>query len=287
MSQALAQAYIPMVKEGNYWKCLSLHPWLQTWDTTAYYLRGDTTVNAVSYKKMYQCGGVVAVLREDSIARKVYGYQYVNNNQGTIGQWVGCGSFATSPEITFYDFSVEKGDTILACGYSQIVKLYIDTTYYAYLEGKTRKVVHYQAFDDFYTLTSPQQYVEGLGDYVVSGTYISGGPFPCSETQLLAFQENYTGICTYSAIDMPKEQQSIHLYPNPAQKELTIECLNPTVSPTEICIYNAIGISKDCFSFESELKIVIPLDNYSEGIYYYSCFYPNERSQIGKFIIIR
>lgn len=94
--------------------------------------------------------------------------------------------------------------------------------------------------------------------------------------------------CQLLGVGNPSNMQpNVQVYPNPAQNELTVECLNPILNPTEICIYNTIGVQKDCFFFENELKIVIPLYNYSESIYYYSCSYPNGKSQIGKFIIIR
>ena len=123
LGSGFAQSYIPMVVEGNYWKLLAYNAWTSQNEINECYIKGDSLLNSFIYKKAYICtpnGKMLAgLLREDSIAKKIYGYQFFSINLQMDDAWTGCP--LSQEEVVFHDFSVEKGDTILACGLANTI----------------------------------------------------------------------------------------------------------------------------------------------------------------------
>lgn len=65
-------------------------------DSGYWQVYGDTVFKNINYKHVYDNGSLVGIIREDTLAQKVYFRTYCD----------------TTPEILLYDFSLQQGDTI-------------------------------------------------------------------------------------------------------------------------------------------------------------------------------
>ena len=103
---ANAQAYRPMVVEGNRW---GEYFFFESSSAYVYEIKGDSTINGIAYKKVLTNGNSLnqcsVILREDTTERKVYYYN------------------AGGQEKLLYDFSLLPGEIdSLECG-SVIVQI--------------------------------------------------------------------------------------------------------------------------------------------------------------------
>lgn len=65
-------------------------------DSGYWQIQGDTVYKNITYKHVYDNGALVGIIREDTVAQKVYFRTYCD----------------TTPELLLYDFSLQQGDTI-------------------------------------------------------------------------------------------------------------------------------------------------------------------------------
>jgi len=92
VSSVFSQAYRPMLSNSSEWYYYTIGLGFQ--GTTQYSIIGDTTVSNINYSKVYQTSNFnPALLREDSLNKKVYSIQWNNN------------------EALLYDFNLNPGDT--------------------------------------------------------------------------------------------------------------------------------------------------------------------------------
>ena len=94
------------------------------------------------------------------------------------------------------------------------------------------------------------------------GRYPNGtGPFQVLPATFSA--ENSTGLLT--VIESVFNNNTIKIYPNPAQSFFNIELANSNTKSNKVFIYNALGQKVYSSSFQE--KTTIPIDNLSDGVY--------------------
>lgn len=140
--EASSQSYIPMSRVNAHWIIAvsdgSVLPYVDIYE---YYTDGDSTVNNLTYLKVYKrqiesanndfnppyvvtsASSLAALMRDDTGARKTYAIVYMNNHL--------C---SQSVENLIYDFSVNIGDSLHICGLvnpdnDTIKSIYADTMF--------------------------------------------------------------------------------------------------------------------------------------------------------------
>jgi hypothetical protein len=94
------------------------------------------------------------------------------------------------------------------------------------------------------------------------GRYPNGtGPFQVLPATFSA--ENSTGLLT--VIESVFNNNTIKIYPNPAQSFFNIELANSNTKSNKVFIYNALG--QEVYSSSFQEKTTIPIDNLSDGVY--------------------
>lgn len=155
---SIAQPYEPMVVEGAHWRYAEIDhtdvaPYAEIYE---YYIRGDTVVNNITYKKLYWrlLGPTIfsydppyqpiasqpfplVGLREDTTSQQVFAFYF---NTGSFLN-PPCADSSDSSEVMLFDFSYGVGDTVALCRYQfspsdtfaidTVVRI-IDTTFFGY-----------------------------------------------------------------------------------------------------------------------------------------------------------
>ncbi len=231
-----SQDYQPMAIEGAHW-IIGVNsietPWL--FDKFSFTIRGDSTVNGIDYKKVYQEFFVFndtdkvftneierrelyALMRDDSLERKVYAITADN-------PYDNC---PKNEEYLLFDFSVEDGDTLAWCS---IDGLRFSDTINVSLADSVRLVNSFYTNDlrnTIYTVfahtsiigtdlgEAPRAVIEGIGFESIGpfleGTiidYCVGTSFEC-------------GLIT-SSLDKELSQIAVRTYPNPASDLIFLE----------------------------------------------------------------
>lgn len=209
-----AQSYHPFIDTNKVWSVVEGYS-LFTYNTYYYKLKGDTTINNTTYKKMLSTidsnlvyWQYIAALREDSLQR-VYISQY---NQ---------------PEKLLYNFNLQIGDTVQ---YSQICNLVLNTIDSVQLiNGEFRK--RYLFFN------SPSyQWIEGIGSedgplyiYVLGCDVDFNAELNCfTENDTLKYKSATFNSCYFSNTALHENKNDyIAFSPNPADAFITLNTEYP------------------------------------------------------------
>ncbi len=242
---ATAQSYQPFIQENVTWQNMYIDAGsIHIYSGGLHYYIGDTvSVSGVTYHELNTYAlvpatpyrydfyidttskGSFGLIREDIAARKVY---HMDVNGG--------------PESILFDFSLAVGDTLLPC-YINVYQPLIVTSiqWETFLDGSTRRQwVFDNGFNYTESLGSSQGYFVpmqmGLGFYYTQGCHTVDS-LPLYPTVL---NSPITDRCyTYLHQQILPAAPAIRVYPNPAQKYLTIERPQETRAP--LVLYNAIG----------------------------------------------
>ncbi|NTV84724.1 MAG: hypothetical protein HGA23_10560 [Bacteroidales bacterium] len=155
------QSYDSLVVENAQWQLIWDYdetPWED--EMSGWLLRGDTLVNGLQYKKLYQRAfeepnseiitseSLFGFLREDVENRKVYAYDIIPG-------WLGCDIL--NQEYLLFDFSLAVGDTTQMCMLTEQIGGPVVLTeiqnYFVY--GKERKAFSYGGY--------AVDFIEGIG----------------------------------------------------------------------------------------------------------------------------
>lgn len=255
-------------------------------NTSMYYsygLMGDTTINAISYSKLYEFSDTVfnsyaeylGGLREDTL-RKVY----------YTGKDFWGGDFAD--EILLYDFSKNIGDTIEYGIWGETIIQDIDSVL---IGNNYRKRYYVDSYGyDFF--------IEGIGS-------IHGLLSPITEIptktytfwELVCYKQNDTVLFINSNYNrcfpildnielMDKTiTENIKIYPNPVIDISVIELSNLQTGNYKIEIYNPLGITIFTKSISSDSNIEIRRNDLLPGLYMYRLIKNNRIIKKGKFVV--
>ena len=282
--------YIPMVVENNVWMiqcflCIDLGPPGGPFDAIDYYyIRGDSVVDSVPYKKLIKCSnnpGVVGLLREDSAARKVYAMNLLG--WGLVWSQAPVVQAPLNEEVLLYDFSLTAGDTMNFYWWNYDIAgddAIIDTVVNFYhpdsewMEPHTRRTL-------VYGCNSAMIEGEGSGD---------AGIFPapnCSNyysfSNMLFFRDST--FCTPAWVSIESEAQKAvaRLYPNPAGEVIFVE-IPKEITECRFELMDYTGKSLQSGSITKELTQLFVAE-YPSGIYFLRLLNPETKwNQILKFI---
>ena len=207
----------------------------QGWSTYYYFFKGDTTINSISYKKLYRQDSTMGTvyqggLTEDSLTKKVY-----MNQSGNV--------------FLLYNFSANVGDTVMTIGFGMGQPAIADKIDSIQLQdGSYRKLFHSStsgvfALDSFAFYT-----IDGIGNL--------------QELLGLNYTEQSWTILCY------KYNDSL-LFINPFKNT----CHVPTFDNTGIIEYNSsfiTSINPNPFSTQTILQTETPLHNAALTVY--NCF---------------
>lgn len=239
---SFAQPYQPVGVENAHWFMIAIQGGGSSLDLHAFVVSGDTTINAISYKKLYyqdfansyplsppyllEEEYLWGLVRDDSLERKVYvivfePYQY--GYQCPIGE-----------EQLLFDFSILPGDSTAHClslGGSWVV----DSTYISYKYGANRRTLHASGW-------MSRDIYEGIGsDNGLFGTiYQIQGDDEYWLSEYCIGADEDCGIIS-GTTDVTIAERPAFIFPNPAGSELTIKMQAPFPEQGELRLYNALG----------------------------------------------
>jgi len=272
--------YIPLVKPG-------LQVWIadeMNYDANDYkFIKiamtdKDATIDDITYKKLYFFG-------ENEFDTAFYRNSYSGIREDSLKR-VYFRSFNQNQEYLLYDFSLSVGDTFSMSPYYDcdiyqgfVFQIYeIDTIEYEGIPRKLFKIGH--ALPDTLAPTNPQYlafWIEGIGN--IEGLLFSScghistvhiyGSLRCYIYNSTLLYHNYPfeiSDCITPLVgldDIEKQDNSITLYPNPANNQVNISSENIINS---IEIFNFLGQSVYKTNVKSREKI-IDINSLSKGVY--------------------
>ena len=266
---SIGQAYESMVKPGRKWDHLCRHvsdPFIINYsieimnDTLRF---KDKVYNKV---KCYKLSGFDSLwVREEG--KKVW---FLDTGKSVFrGQ-----------EILMYNFNLEKGDTfrfksppVNSTDSFRVGRIIVSNTFIKdnrkYIEFNRTIVYENSSKTDFF----PALYwIEGIG--------LSNGPYPMFYAYSSSFFSEFNcGLCVFenqkhifplsgicdSTIGITRNEKLVYkLYPNPAQKQFTIQLVSE--NEYKVQIYNTLGLKVDEFALSGKINYSIPC-SYLKGIY--------------------
>jgi len=232
-----AQTYIPLVIDSSHW-FLENKPYTPApppYDYIDYYLLGDTMVFSINYKKVYFRQEVTnsyknmvspyslyALIREDTLARKVYALLLQNSRTSLC---------PLNQEILLYDFSVQIGDTLKQNDlclqfYDEIVQNVIPINY-------SISTYSYLLQSGIYTLYQGIGSSFGLFEHIYASV---SGP----QHLLVDYCRGGLSNCPFLSLNISDKtiENDIKIYPNPTTGVINI---NNSTNYNTINIYSLSG----------------------------------------------
>ncbi len=251
---ASGQTYQSIFSEGiTKWNVYECAP--DAGGTIAYYSSSDTVINDKLYHKLFreliftenqevgQNGSLCGYVHEDTLSGKYWFMKNINGQQ---------------KEALFMDFSLKTGDSLAIVTdfrYMWTDSVHVDTIY----TENNRKVIEIDL--SIYKICSDMvkvRFIEGIGS--TNGFYMAEDYEQTVNYTLLCKDEdgknvfNEFGSCFKLGGANVKNihfEKSINLYPNPANWEFKIECLN--YSNLKYQIFNNLGKQIACGEMTSNL----------------------------------
>lgn len=239
------QSYEPLVRENAHWVVADLDDW-PVWHNVnfrEYYTDGDTLLDDTLYKKVYKYTlaasniwgdppyermgnpSIYALLREDTIARIVYGLRF------NVGP-----EYCFYTEDTLFDFSVSQYDTLELCiGY--MYPLTFDTVYYDNIFGYYRKHFITDMASDLVS-----EFYEGIGS--ASGLFEGIGisfKKDLRGSELICYTLGDISNCDVLTQNREEIALDINLYPNPAMNYIKVELNKTNHSGTSLALFDTSG----------------------------------------------
>ncbi len=270
-----AQNYYPLVRPNLLWQVM--HGYTATICYFEYghqsYLQGDTVVSGFTYLKVHSnpiislignpfCPPYVVngnsptccgLMREDTIARKVFVYNYTINSDELL-----------------YDFNLVAGDTLNSISGMGLI---VDSVSTISLPNIGVRKIFY--------LNSGKNYIEslggsnGIGFPLIDPLGYIYAPICISENNIPIW-----GGCFGTVGINENLLESKMVYPNPFVNEISIKASNAEV--TEIILYN--GISNEIFRQSFSNSTTINTENLVSGIYVYKMINKSGLSSFGKLV---
>ena len=272
ISDLNSQNYRPMAVEGASWR-------YEGWgdfggSTTSYFIQGDTIVNGMAYKNLYQDGFLAGFIRDDTLNRKVY----MSQPSGSISfPFVPNDSlffYLNQPEILLADFSLELLDSLNIYSYPRVLETQIKKIETKEIFGEQRTV---WSFFENITSTDNFNLVEGIGSLdgflgvlsVVKST--GGGIF------LADYCISDTGRCTTSTSSPPSINLKYH--PNPTRNFLTLD------TEEDIQAHNVYSINGQAVNV-TRSRMTFDVSQLPSGYYTLSVVFKNQSTEQIRFLKI-
>lgn len=278
-----AQEYIPMVKEGSVYNTTSVIIAFDPWDPDIYSTKslgiyGDTVINTISYKKVYELDcirdGVVldperykGAIREDAEQQKVWFY-------------------TNDAEYLLYDFSLNVDDIFLYhsefCGGD--VQLQITGISTVEIDGTERREFELQPIDISGWAGS---WIEGIGSTV--HLYDYAYPHGNFAVYLSCYFENdeliyspWSECCDGETGNSLTQYQDFSISPNPATNTVRLSFSDDKARLVRI--YDVNNKLIDEFIMETSY-FNYNLSNYKSGIYFIKIS-EGQNTTIKKFVVL-
>ena len=229
----------------------------------------EITIDNKQYIEVYKAAHgnsyVIGAIREDTIQKKVYFHNFMN-------------------EIILYDFTIEVGDTI-----HYTTNLYYTLDYYKVVEAIDSTLINGQYRKTWFLTNSylimPDIWIEGIGSVYRYGLLYPNDPdivldastpyFGCFKDGTITYLDSNnccSGECPCSiwlvnTSELDTKADDISIFPNPAQNKLTLDfgSDNPPYDYCDLYTFNALLIQK--FEIKSR-KIEINISSLDDGIYF-------------------
>lgn len=278
-----AQSYYPMLDTTAYWNEIELHQGTcdpPEYCKATYYLRGDTIIDAYTYKKLYSTGGnsitYIGGLREEN--QQVYLYYTFCDHS-----------------VLLYDYNLTVGDSITKtcllamCDSSENINMTVTSIDSVLLDDQTyRKRINFNDGSDM-------SWIEGIGS--ASGLlypYYSCVLCVCFR-ELVCYQVNGSTLY-HNEEDVPCFNYYVSIYESEKKEELSQIFPNPVGynsfvminSSEDINSIQLFDITGRMISFQENLNVkAIPfqLGSLRKGIYILHISYRNRISECNKLII--
>lgn len=295
ISVSYGQIYEPFIDTDNQWNTMITYyayggsPSMIS--TLIFHITAnDTLINDTLYQKVINTGysdganpaGVIGFIREDIDEKKVYFREKME-------------VFYPPKDRLLYDFSLETGDTtevfgLFHCTWKSNTYKVVSTGTISLLNDEERKTWHLEPIGQ--NLGEPDLWIEGIGS-------LNGLLFPgCYQMATLSFSLKL--LCYYEGdlkLYMSDEdtcyidwttgldahaENSIKLYPNPAQDQVT---LTVPGEPKHCGTYQIYGLDGNRLVAGNicEKSLTIPLGNIKPGIYF---FYVQYNTTVLRFKLI-
>ncbi|MBK9637674.1 MAG: T9SS type A sorting domain-containing protein [Bacteroidetes bacterium] len=274
-----AQNYFPLIRPNLVWQVMQGDGTLicHLSGGQQFYFQGDTLVSGFTYQKIYfnpiislignpycppfavdgnSTSNYGGSMREDTIARKVFIYDYSTNSDELL-----------------YDFNLVAGDTLNSNFAGMGSVLIVDSVSTTTLpNGGVRKI--------FY-LNSGENYIESIGGSqgiqfpLIQGLGFWKVPICISENNIPIW-----GGCFGTVGINENLKESKMVYPNPFVNEISFKASN--AEETEIILYNSI--SNEILQKSFSNSTTINTENFESGIYVYKMINKSGLSSFGKLV---
>jgi hypothetical protein len=257
------QEYFPTVVEGNSWDVMITNqymPFDSSWFTTTYVMTGDTTINALVYKKMYYTD--------------TYGTHYQSCMREDANRKVWQNDYGTPNEILMYDYTLHAGDSILLGNLEPMsMYMHVDSVTSIIIDGNARQRFWLSVGDENYT--AYENWIEGIGSnrgILTSGSeYFVGGHnwlLCMSQNSELLYMNPYYNYCSlYSAIEQLKDPV-LTLFPNPAKGRVNIVDYGMLTGDVTVIIYDNKGVEVMRTKFSESRDSGIDVSSLPPGLYF-------------------
>lgn len=268
------QIYVPFPEEDANWTVAEFNQNMGFWDTYIYTINGDTIINELIYKKVYQLNDTLegqdtiwkfhACMRQEVNNKKIY---FIRSYLGETIEKLG------------YDFNVDIGDTISLpafsyLGYDTLFRREVTTDSIQLWNGEFRK--HYL----FGTISDP-----GYALSVTEGIGESRSAFPnllffdaFHQSEVTCFKLN--GEYLYGSAPEPTDcdftlkineltmDEKVICYPIPVDRFLTINLPTTDSKVNDVLLFNTLGIYLDIKQMVStESPFLLDLSQIPPGCY--------------------
>jgi hypothetical protein len=255
--------YVPMAIEGAHWAMAAYQgdngmSWYM--GRYHYLVHGDSMLNGYSYKKLYSCPKLVALIRDDTTSRKVMLFPLDTQTTNMF-------SLSICPgvrEVLLYDFNLSVGDTLKNCWQANRLSLWgpnavlrVASNDTMTLFGKNRNVLGIDA----------RSLVDGIGN-PRTGIFPHGCLFETCFRLAYYNVLNVTG-CADPRVGSEEIQNSILeavVFPNPVQHAIQITIPDAGMRQTHfsLCDWTGRILKKGVFE-GNEHSILV--DDIANGIY--------------------
>lgn len=264
VSFAISQTENLIVDNANIWSTVDIHCLPNGTSYSTYFIKfeSDTVIEGFNYQKVKRCN------EEDQLTWDDYGFIREDAEHRV---------FLRPPDYyegLIYDFGVETGDTLEA----RNIYLNNDTLHFVVvnvdsvllLDGYKKRVILYEYLNE-----KEEVWIEGLGSYfgILNSCNNSYGS-ACGVYEALCYENNGVMIyenpayttCYYTVLvgSGLTFDESIKIYPNPANGFVTVEVPYGNIGEIEIFDLNGKKILNKMFSGK---KVSLNLQQMDKGMY--------------------
>jgi len=295
----ISQSYIPIPADStSEWRVKKVYHFkgdicLYT-DDIKYYFVGDTTINSLTYSKLYKSGITFQEAMGPNVICDSTIYHYTDVYVGAIRNDTGKVFYKSSyndPEILLYDFTLNIGDRLIRpwVGVDTSIVVAIDTVTINNQQHR-RFFINVGTTNANY-LDSSRYITEGIG----ASTGLVENQNWEGSNELLCYAENHSPVypvgcsCVLNVgvkeILHERQKERVQIYPNPTKEIVTLKFNNTTHNSLEISIYDILGKRVKQFQFlNAKLEYKVNLKGLRTGLYFYKIQDENGIIYSGKII---